>query len=567
MKIARFTSCLPVLFAYCLVFALSAPSPPAPMQKQAPVARVTTRLVQVNVVVQDRKGQPITDLKQDDFEVTEQGKLQKISAFSIESNQKAVGRTGALPANTFSNMPSSAGATQNLTVILFDTLNTPVADQMSAKREVIGFLQQIEPQDRIALYGLGNSLSVMHDFTGNSEALVRALAHYRIGLSREVANSTPEIVDNTPSALKAQEAAIIEQMDRFLNESNQLAADVYIERRMSLTLSAIESISYHLAALPGRKSLVWVSASFPFSYGSDVFEVNRANAGSKNFSDAITRVARAVTSANVAIYPVDARGFMSAAALNPSSSAATVVNSARQAQRTDSGAMDQILSAHNTMQEMAERTGGRALYNTSDVQGAIRRALDDSRVTYTLGYYPLEAKFDGKFRTIKVSVNRPGAQLKYRRGYFAFPDEPLDDAHRQSAINAAAIRLLDSAGVGFSVQVDRPTTAPGAPIQQESIGQFALDIDTKALMLDPEQDTWNGGLDLVFAQFDGSGNIVATTGRTVPLRLTATQHEQLLKDGLVLNAPVRINAKSEKIRVIIRDTKSGAVGTLTVPLK
>ena len=414
-----------------ILFSLARPSRVS-AQKQAPVARVTTRLVQVNVIVQDRKGLPITDLTQDDFELTEQGKPQKISLFSMESNQKAVGRAETLPANTFSNMPSRAGATQNFTVILFDTLNTPGADQITAKRELIGFLQQIEPQDRIALYGLGNSLRPIHDFTGNSEALVRALARYKVGLSREAANSTPEIVDNAPMAISAQEKAIIEEMDRFLNESNQLAADVYIERRMSLTLQALETISYHLAALPGRKSLVWVSASFPFSYGSDTFEVNRANTGSKNFAEILARVAMAITSANVAIYPVDARGFMSAAVLNPNSSAANVVSSARQAQRTDSTAMDQILSAHNTMQELAERTGG---------------------------------------------------------------------------------------------------------------------------------------LDLAFVPFDAAANIVASTGRRIPLKLTAPQHDQLLKDGLVLNAPIAINLKSNKIRIIIRDIKSGTIGTLTVPLK
>ncbi len=545
----------------CRLFAQSSPG-----QKQPPLARVTTRFVQVNVVVLDKKGQPIPELTQDDFQVTEQGKPQKISAFSIESNQKSVGRAETLPEKTFSNMPSRAGATQNLTVILFDTLNTPFADQATAKRELINFLQQVEPQDRIALYGLGNSLRAIHDFTGNSEALVLALTRYKLGLSREVANATPEIVDNASKAVTAQEKAIIEEMDKFLNESNKLAADVYLDRRMNLTMQALESISYHLAVLPGRKSLVWVSASFPFSYGSDTFEVNRANAGSKNFADIVNRVARAITSANVAIYPVDARGFMSAASLNPSSSAATVVSSARQAQRTDSDAMDQLLSAHNTMQEMADRTGGRALYNTSDVQGAIRRALDDSRVTYTLGYYPSETKFDGKFRAIKVLVNRPGAQVKCRRGYFAFADEPKDEAHRQGAIAAAAARPLDATEVSFSARVEMPAKTPAAPERKEPIAQFAVDIDPSTLTLEESQDMWTGGLDLVFAQLDEAGNIVTNTGRSIPLNLTAPQHGQLLKDGLVLNVAVNISVKSEKVRIIIRDARSGAIGTLTIPL-
>ena len=176
-----------VLCACCLVFSLYAQSP-ATSAQNFPL-RVTTRLVQVDVVVQDKKGQPITDLKQEDFEVTDQGKPQKISVFAIESNQKAIGRAEPLPPNTFSNLPSRQGASQNLTVILFDTLNTGVIDQVNAKREVLRFLRQIQPQDRVAIYGLGAQLRVVHDFTGSAEALARAIGYYKARLSPEHVSS------------------------------------------------------------------------------------------------------------------------------------------------------------------------------------------------------------------------------------------------------------------------------------------------------------------------------------------------------------------------------------------
>jgi len=129
-----------------LAFA-SAPGPQSAPGQVTPL-RVTTRLVEVNVVVQDKKGEAITDLTRDDFEVSEQGKAQAISVFSIESNRTAIGRAEALPANTFSNMPSRTGASQNLTAILFDTLNTPITDQAVAKRGVLRFLQQLKAEDR-----------------------------------------------------------------------------------------------------------------------------------------------------------------------------------------------------------------------------------------------------------------------------------------------------------------------------------------------------------------------------------------------------------------------------------
>jgi VWFA-related protein len=529
-------------------------------QTQQAIAKASTRLVQVNVIVQDKKGQPVTGLTADDFEIRDQGKPQKISVFSVESNQQPVAGPATLPAGTFSNLPAQAGAPHNLTVILFDTLNTPDADQATAKSGLIDFLRELQPQDRVAIYGLGNTLHVIQEFTGNSESLVRAISRYKAHITKELAGSAAEVVDNTSLAQDAQERAVIEQMDKFLNESNQLAADVYIERRMALTLQALESISHHLTALPGRKSLVWVSGAFPFSYGKDTFEVNQANPGSKNFLNVISRVAQAITNANVAIYPVDARGFMSTSVLNPSTSAATTLNSARQAQRTDAGVMDQLLSSRSTMNELADKTGGRALYNTSDVHGAIRQALDDSRVTYTLGYYPSDTNFNGRFRTIKVAVNRPGTQLRYRLGYFAFPDQPMDDSHRQGAISDAARGPLDASALGFVARVKKPSAG-------STRWEFALDIDIKSMTLEPEQDSWTGGMDLVFAQLGSSGEIVTSVVRPIPLKFTAAQREQLLKDGLVLNIPFDINAKSDRLRIILRDARSGALGSLTIPLQ
>lgn len=549
----RFT----VRLACCLIPLLCVP--PRTALAQRPELRVTTRLVQVDVVVQDKRGQPITDLKQEDFEVTDQGKPQKIAVFAIESNQQPVGRAEPLPPNTFSNLPSRQGASQNLTVILFDTLNTGVIDQVNAKRDVLRFLQQIQPQDRVAIYGLGVKLRVLHDFTGSSEALARAIAHYKTRLSPEHVSSIPAIEDNT-EGLSGPELAIIQAMDAFLNESNQLAANYYIERRMAMTLQALEAISGHVAALPGRKSLVWISGGFPFTYGSERFQVNQANVGVKNFADDLKRTAQAITNANVAICPVDARAFMSTAALNPSSSAETGGRPARRPTLADSQVADEVLASHSTMQDLADKTGGRAIWGTGDVGAAIRRTIDDSRLTYALGYYPSDIKLDGRFRIIKVSVNRPGVQLRYRRGYYALPDEPTDDAHRQDAINTAARSPLDATGVGFSAKFSKP--AAGSLTRQ-----IALDVDTGSLQLEQQQDAWTGGVDVVFAQLDAQGNVVSSIGRLVPLNFTAAQRQQFLSDGLVLNAPLEIQPKCAQVRIIIRDAKSGAIGSVTAPVK
>ncbi len=541
----------------CLCSSITA-LPLFPAQKQASAVRIASRLVEVTVTAQDNKGEAIADLTRDDFEVVEQGKVQTIAVFSIESNRNVIGRTDALALNTFSNIPAQSGASQNLTVILFDALNTPFEDQSNAKKQLVKFLKQIEPQDRVAVYGLGTSLQIIHDFTGNSEALVRAIDHYNTRLSLEEAGSTARIEDNTWLAENKAEASIIAAMDETVNAANRRVANYYIERRTTMTLQALQEIANHLSSLPGRKSLVWLSAGFPFTYGTNTMRLGQLNEGVKNFSEILTRTARLITDSNVAIYPVDARALIGFAGINPSASAAVTTSTARQGVRIDTQASEEVFASHDTMQELAEQTGGRASYDTNDVQGAVRRALEDSRATYTLGYYPTDANFNGKFRTIRVSVRRPGVQLKYRRGYYASPDEPMHDETRQKALSAAATAILDATALGFSVEVNKP--APGS-----SSWQLVMDIDPNSIRLEPLQNSWAGGFDAMFVQFDAKGNLLKNNGRQVPLTLTAADREKLLAHGFVLRAPIQLNENWHRLRIVLRDSKSGAVGSVTIP--
>ena len=139
----------------------------------------------------------------------------------------------------------------------------------------------------------------------------------------------------------------------------------------------------------------------------------------ETFKDQIDAAARALNDANVAVYPVDARG------LNP----------------PPKGAPPQ--GDFDTMNEIADRTGGRAFYNTNDIAGSVREAIDDSRVTYVLGYYPDHGEWNGKFREIKIKVNRPGVEVRYRRGYFAVTDAPATPASSTSSCRMLrAARLI-----------------------------------------------------------------------------------------------------------------------------
>jgi VWFA-related protein len=458
-------------------------------------------------------------------------------------------------------MPLRAGASQNYTAVLFDSLNTPYLDQMSTRREFLKFLRQLQPQDRVAIYGLGTSLRVLHDFTSDSSALARALLQYAARPASELQASTAEIRDSTRDSASAEETAQLKALDDFITNFSERIAAYYIQRRAEITLRALEDLANHLAALPGRKSLIWISGGFPFSYGNATFEYGKVNEGQKTFYDPLARTARAITDANVALYPVDARLLAGAARMSPSYDASATSATARQQvlASINQQAQDEVLATHNTMTELADKTGGRAIYNTTDMQAAIHLAMKDSRLTYTLGYYPSNGKFDGAFRPIKVTVKRPGARLKYRHGYYAFPNDPSDGASRRDALKAALNSLLDLAAIGFSAKLG--DAVAGSPARS-----LSLNVDMNTVKMELSREQWTGGLELFFTQFDAQRKQLSDVGRQLDLVLTAAQREKLLAEGLPLEPSIELKDNCDDIRIIIRDMRSGAIGTLTIPV-
>src|SRR5688572_1457407 len=149
---------------------LRSQSPPAP-GGDIPLIRSTTSLVQVNVIAVGRDGRPVTDLTKEEFVVTEGGKRQVIASFNVHSGTGTASSV-KLPDNVFSNY---LGVPPSVTAILLDGVNTEGRDRVYARRQVISFLKQIQPEDRIALFSLDTTLRVLHDFTTDSRQLVALL--------------------------------------------------------------------------------------------------------------------------------------------------------------------------------------------------------------------------------------------------------------------------------------------------------------------------------------------------------------------------------------------------------
>jgi VWFA-related protein len=540
------------------------PAPPsAETSSNVSAIRVTTHLVEVNVIVNDKHGNPITGLTKDDFVLLDNKRPQEIQLLSAETNLRRDQPQTPLPPDTFTNRLSEhASVPTGVTVILLDALNTEFADQALTRKQVLKFLEHLRQQDRLALYWLGNNLYVLNDFTTDVASLREAIARSKGESNRDLAESDVNYLtlsNPNPSIPVGLSGNQTSSRQAFRSAFDQRVANESTKDRVRLTVAALIAIAHHIGALRGRKNLVWVSGSFPFDLGNEKLDLDWANDTGQSFSREIERAAQALTDAGIAVYPVDARGLMG--------NGVTAAGDYSEAPHPEFADGDEHLPTRvspgnlESMKVLAERTGGKAFYGSNNLSEAIRRAMDDSRVTYTLGFDPTGAKWDGSFHRIKVKVKTSGAEVRARTGYFALPDSAQTPPKSvQAIISQTAISQLDATGIGLRVHV-QPASAAG-----EQALNVDLHLDPHDIHLEQNHGLWTGTLQTVFLQLNGRGEIIHVLDESLELTLPQNAYEQALNYGLKNTKHIRILPGAAQLCVVLRNSSNGNIGSLSVPL-
>lgn len=539
----------------------------APADAQEPVVRATTRLVQVNVVVETRDGNPVDGLTADDFTLTDDNRPQKISVFSIQSTDSLSKALSALPPGTFTNrLEQQAETPGSVTVILLDGLNTHFDDQAYARKQVIKFLGQIQPKDHVALYTLTSSLRVLHDFTTDAASLVAALNSYTGKESHEVAASEPAAQPVVMTVItpaggpmgSTPVAPLTVGLEDYVRQAQQQSADFYSMDRTLRTLDALQAIARRVARLPGRKNLLWVASAFPFTVGSGTANRENVVRGQRSFGPELEHAEQLLNDANLAVYPVDARGLVGNFGVNVNLSAARSVTARLPSDNPTIEGLGNLTPTNDTMEELAGETGGRAFYGTNDIMESIRRALSDSKLTYTLGYYPPDTKWNGEFHELKVRVRHPGAKVLCRRGYFAVQETQLGAKEQQQSMVEAAKQPLDATAVVLTVEEGRPPQAGVLPL--------TVGIDVHSMSLEQQNGRWKGALSILFAQMSPTGQMLNGLTQPVHLSLTDGEYHQILEKGLSISGRLQLVNGTDKLRVVALDESSDALGSVTVPI-
>ncbi|HVX65996.1 MAG TPA: VWA domain-containing protein, partial [Bryobacteraceae bacterium] len=365
--------------------------------------RASSNLVIVDVSVRDSSGKEISDLKKPDFTILEDGKPQTLAVFEFQklgTEALPAVEPAAVPAapsperkNAFVSSPAGQIRYQDrrLMVLFFDLSSMAIAEQARARDSALKFLSQhMTASDLVAVMTFSAQLRVVQDFTDNRDLLVAAIRSIRTGEASELSvagdTAATDTGEDTSAAFTADET-----------EFNIFNTD--------RKLSALESAARMLEGLPERKALVYFSSGV-------------GKTGVENQSQLRSTVNAAVR-ANVAFYPVDARGLVASA---PAGDASQL--SPRGSGIFTAAAQNQIRDDFNNQQEtlvtLAADTGGKALLDNNDLAMGIQRAQNDFRSYYILGYYSTNPAQDGRYRRVKVELaGQLRARLDYRGGYFA----------------------------------------------------------------------------------------------------------------------------------------------------
>jgi VWFA-related protein len=565
---------------------------------QTPVIRVDTRLVEVNVIVRDQNNRPVEGLSKADFTIFDRNKAQKVALFSVSSVHKLDKPAAPLPAGIYTNRPEQrVESPTTVTVVLLDSVNTHIEDQGYAKEQFIKFLSQIRPEDRVAVYALGNQLRILQDFTGDSKALLNSIARYRGEALHYIDDSEPDPADTRASAGNFD-------LDKWLNDKNALMADNAIQNRVRATVAAMEAIANHIGHLPGRKNLVWITGSFPFTVGQKSTESvtnwndlpdptttaraglggsTKASSGGSSASaeqiygiDAntlpgntqpgreafagfdvdIARATKALNDADIAVYPVDARGLLTVPKVMSAQSNGII----KPSKLGTLPMVSLIPMGMDTMTVMAESTGGRAFYNTNDIQHAIRDAVDDSEVTYTLGFYADSITLDAQFHKLKVTVDRKHVDVRYRKGYMANPAGAPGADEREAVIKDALWSPLDSGGVSLAGRVEK--------VQEPKPNglRVTVSVDPSDLVFAEHDAVHTVTVDFTFALLASDGRNLDTIHQVKTMELDQKQYLELSRK-FVVSKTLEPNPAVAQIKVVLFDRESGRLGSLTMPVK
>jgi len=579
-----------------LIFALAAASsllaqqtttqpPEPPAQTTAPAAtddkpsrhepaKVSSRadLVLVPVIVTDKSGKHVPGLQKDAFRVEENGKVQSVSIFEEVKTEKAVFAAANKTPETHSNFTLQDAHPSRVTVVVLDMINTPWMRQVDAKKQLTTYLLRSVTRDEpMALFGLTSSgLRQIHPFTTDTQVLIDALQKVQLSLSSEESTQPPENLTND-STSQQENNADLQQMNDFMTDLDTIVTNLYERQAIRQTLHSMTQLARAYAGIPGRKTLIWATAGFPFMIDDPQAFARMGDDMRLEFE----QTWKSLGSANIAVYPVDLSALDFSSTSLPSatygqSTSSTKVNNIRGSDGMKSAMRipyDKFVQQQMTLHAFADATGGRACITTNELEKCFATAVDDSRDYYLLGYY-LDAGTKPGWHKLKVKVAGEGLHERSRQGFY-MPSKADDtpELHRLELAEALT-SPVEYTGLHINVQQlkNANAQAPASSAGDKKPAQFLLAILGNSLTIDPEK---NNAIDLEVAAvaFDRNHKSAATTSQSIVTSLKPEMTQKILETSLGVKQQLDLAPGRYEVKFAVRDNLSGLLGTLSLPLE
>jgi VWFA-related protein len=559
-----------------------------------------TQLVIVDVVVTDSQQNPVHNLKASDFTLLEKNVPQQIKNFEEHKALPAAEAAKlqpvpAMPSGVFTNYsPTPLSGTLN--VLLLDTLNTPIKDQMYVRDQLRRYLKTAAPGSRVAIFGLTSRLILLQGFTSDPELLKAAINQKNFkaspllddavggGGGPEPLSDTLSNFGNTPGM-----ADVIANLQQFEAEQQSFQ----LQLRARYTLDALNQIARYLTGIPGRKNLIWFSGSFPINILPDG-DLQNPFAVVASAEEEFRETTNMLTASQVAVYPIDARGLITSPVMSASNSGSKYARDPTRFGKDQAKFFQQTGDEHSTMLLMAEQTGGRAFINTNDLAQAVAKSIDAGSNYYTLYYSPANTNWNGDFRKIQVKLQQQGLTLAYRRGYYA--DSPKA-ALKKGAIpatttanapppfdvmHAAMMRgSPDPTQILIKVRVLPATSAHEDKVALRNIlnpdrktkgpyRRYDIDyaVDAHDVLFTPSPDgVYHSCLRFLTYLYDQDGNLVNLIEDRIQANANAAIYAGLLGHGIPWHQEISVPVKGNfYLRIGLHDLIGDRVGAVEVPV-
>jgi VWFA-related protein len=511
----------------------------------------TANVVVVNVTVTGRDGKAIGNLTKDDFLLYEDGKLQTLQSCELqkldstplepiaapqakalqtrESTKPAAGPVPKAPAPKAEDLRD-----HRLIVMLFDFSSMQPQEQIRATDSAIKFLStHMTSSDMVSLMVFGTDLKTVQDFTADRDLLISTLHAFHVGEASELSGQADEGADTQD--ISGQFVADETEFNIF-NSDRKLAA--------------LEDAARKLQYYPEKKALVYISSGIQKS-------------GVDNQSQ-LQATVNAAIKANVAFYPIDARGLMATPPGGDASTAASVGSNLY------SGSAQQTLMVnfHNTQETLdtlAADTGGKALLDSNDLTLGMTQVQKDISSYYMLTYATANGAEDGKFRRIQVKlapkVADLRAKLNFKEGYYAPTTfAKMTGTNKESQLQQALSSGNPVTDLPMAVEVDYFRLAKGkyfVPVSVRIPGS-ALSFQSKGAKAATE-------LDFIGEIRDARGHPASAVRDTIPLKVATTTAGEVGRKQIQYDTGFTLAPGKYSLKFVARENGEGKVGTFEAP--